>query len=316
MSRKSTKEEFEYKSNIIHNNRYDYSLVEYVNNSTKINIICPVHGEFKQIPNSHLLGKGCKKCGVQSAHQKQSKTLEEYTNIFQKVHGDKYDYSKLEKLPNRKVNILCKNHGYFIQPISDHKRGHGCPKCGDERMTSALRDTLNIFVEKAKKKYEDKYDYSKVFYVNQKTKVVINCKTHGDFQQTPNNHLQGAGCPKCSIEFNSYIRSSYIERMGNRKVKIYLIECNSDEEKFLKLGITVGKIKNRYAKSKMPYNYEVITYSEDSAETIYDLEQYFRSNFKSQRYSPNIKFNGYTECYDYKHKEEIIELIKNKLTIK
>jgi len=44
----------------------------------------------------------------------------------------------------------------------------------------------------------DKYDYSKVNYVHSKTKVIINCKKHGDFQQTPNHHKQGGGCPKCS----------------------------------------------------------------------------------------------------------------------
>ena len=46
-----------------HNNKYDYSKVEYVNSSTKVCIICPEHGEFWQTPHKHLSGQGCPKCG-------------------------------------------------------------------------------------------------------------------------------------------------------------------------------------------------------------------------------------------------------------
>ena len=50
------------KANVIHNNKYDYSLVNYVNNRENVAIICKEHGEFKQIPNSHLSGQGCPLC--------------------------------------------------------------------------------------------------------------------------------------------------------------------------------------------------------------------------------------------------------------
>lgn len=315
MSKRQTKEEFKYKSNIVHKNKFDYSLVNYVNNHTKVIIICPIHGEFEQIPNSHLLGKGCKKCGVESAHKIQTKSVEDYVKDFQKVHYDKYDYSNLERLPNRRVKILCKKHGDFIQSISDHLGGHGCSKCGDESVSLNLRRTLQDFIIKSTNKHGDFYDYKKVEYISGKKKVIIGCNKHGDFKQEPENHIAGAGCPKCCLEFNSYIRSSYINRIGDRKVKIYLIECILNNEKFLKLGITVGTITNRYVKSKMPYNYEVVAYYEHTAETIYDLEQHFRSNFKFKRYKPNIKFNGYTECYKIEYREEILDEIKNQLKI-
>jgi len=56
-----------------HNNKYDYSLVNYINSYTKVIIICPIHGSFSQIPNNHLRGSGCIDCGVINSHISQKK---------------------------------------------------------------------------------------------------------------------------------------------------------------------------------------------------------------------------------------------------
>ena len=192
----------------IHGDKYDYSKVEYINNSTKVCIICPEHGEFWQTPNKHLSGQGCRKCGIKRVWEKRGRiTTEEFINKAKKVHGDKYDYSKVEyKNNSTKICIICPIHGEFWQTPSSHLGGCGCPKCsGLERL-----DT-QAFINRAKKVHGDKYDYSKVEYINMNRKVCIICPIHGEFWQTPVNHLKGKGCSKCvrpSCDTNSFIENA------------------------------------------------------------------------------------------------------------
>lgn len=111
-----------------------------------------------------------------------------------KVHGNKYDYSKVEYVNNNvKVCIICPEHGEFLQTPHNHLRGQKCPKC-----SGCIVYTTEKWIEAARKVHGDKYDYSKVEYINAKTKVCIICPEHGEFWQKPNNHLMGKGCIKCS----------------------------------------------------------------------------------------------------------------------
>ena len=131
MSKKLTTEEFIKRAEEIHGKgKYDYSRVEYKNNYTKITIICPIHGEFEQRPNSHLSGYGCPNC---SNERKRSNT-EEFIRKAREVHGDKYDYSKVVyKGALIKVTIICPIHREFEQRPNDHLRGKGCAKCLNRR---------------------------------------------------------------------------------------------------------------------------------------------------------------------------------------
>ena len=193
MPKKKTKEEFIASAREVHGDKYDYSKVEYVCALTKVCIICPEHGDFWQEANSHLRGQGCPKC----KYEKQSSSTEEFIQKAHKVHGDKYDYSKVEYDGYKtKVCIICPKHGEFWQTPNSHLNGNGCPKCKGEKQTC----TTDEFIAKAKKIHGDKYDYSKVEYVNNHTKVCIICPEHGEFWQIPSSHLQGKGCPKCGIE--------------------------------------------------------------------------------------------------------------------
>jgi hypothetical protein len=186
MPKKLTTEQFIEKSQKVHGDKYDYSKVEYVNNKTKVCIKCPEHGEFWQTPGDHLQGQGCPECVADNKR----KTTEEYIKEAQKVHGDKYDYSKVKYINiNTKVCIICPIHGEFWQRPDNHLQGKGCPDC--------IRKTTEQFIEKAIKKHGYKYDYSKVEYIDAKTKVCIICPKHGEFWQTPNNHLMGYACPEC-----------------------------------------------------------------------------------------------------------------------
>ena len=190
------KNDFIEKAKTIHSNKYDYTKVEYVNASTKVCIVCPEHGEFWQDPKHHLKGQGCPKCSKISSSQKKTLTTEEFIQRARKVHDNKYDYSKVvyEK-NNKKVCIICPEHGEFWQTPHNHLKGQGCPKCSGRFQT----DT-EYFIEKAKKIHGNKYDYSKVEYVDSHTKVCIICPEHGEFWQSPQNHLQKKGCTKCGIE--------------------------------------------------------------------------------------------------------------------
>ena len=201
-SRKVTTEEFIKKARKVHGDKYDYSKVDYVNNNTKVTIICPTHGEFEQKPSGHLTGRGCPYCSG-----KKKLTTEEFIEKARKVHGDKYDYSKVNYVDsNTKVTIICPTHGEFEQIPYLHYSGGGCPSCsGNKKLTT------EEFVERARIVHGDKYDYSKVKYVDSNTKVTIICPTHGEFEQTPFAHLLGQGCPVCNIGFTKSYKVSLLK---------------------------------------------------------------------------------------------------------
>ena len=118
-------------------------------------------------------------------------------------HGNKYDYSKVNYInSNTKVCIICPKHGEFWQKPTKHLHGDGCAKCGFEKLHFLKKKDVNTFIKDAKNKWGEKYDYSKVNYINNATKVCIICPEHGEFWQTPANHLSGyEGCRKCSGDF-------------------------------------------------------------------------------------------------------------------
>lgn len=197
------KERFIVKAKEKHGDKYDYSKVEYVDAHTKVCIICPKHGEFWIIPNSHLNGSGCPECG-----RNKKMTTEAFIEKAKQIHGDKYDYSKVEYVNSHtKVCIICPFHGEFWVSPANHLRERGCPKCRSRKNVVnsyeiskpmlIRKHTKETFFEKAKKIHGDKYDYSKVNYKDNKTKVCIICPIHGEFWQRPDHHLHGQGCKKC-----------------------------------------------------------------------------------------------------------------------
>ena len=190
-----TKEQFIERSKKIHNNKYDYSKAEYINNHTKVCIICPVHGEFWQTPDSHLNGRGCPKCRHNFKMDK-----DDFIKKAIDYHGNKYDYSKVNYVNNKaKVCIICPEHGEFWQTPNNHLNTIGCPKCKNNAIGLKKRSNTFDFTVKSNLIFNNYYDYSKVNYVNNSTKVCIICPKHGEFWQTPSDHLIGCGCPKCGV---------------------------------------------------------------------------------------------------------------------
>ena len=189
--KKLTTEEFIAKAKKTHGDKYDYSKVKYANNKTKVCIICPEHGEFWQTPHNHLVGQNCPQC----TNNNLKKNTTDFIKQAVEIHSDKYDYSKVEYIKNsEKVCIICPKHGEFWQTPKRHLAGDGCPIC---RVNKKL--TTEEFIAKAKKTHGDKYDYSRVEYVNARTKICIICPEHGEFWQTPHSHICGDGCPNCRI---------------------------------------------------------------------------------------------------------------------
>ena len=202
--RKLSKDEFIERSKETHGDKYDYSLVDYKDINTKIKIICPIHGEFEQHPKSHLKGCNCKKCYHSNRITKNNILL----NKFKNVHGNKYDYSLVEYTGSKnKIRIICPSHGTFEQKVSNHLSGFGCWKCSKTL-------TEKEFIDKSILIHGDKYDYSKVKYIDSRFKVIIICKKHGDFEQVANSHLMGNGCPICRESFNEKEISKILEDIG------------------------------------------------------------------------------------------------------
>jgi hypothetical protein len=191
-------EKFIIRSIEIHGNKYDYSKVNYKNVDDKVCIVCKEHGEFWQTPYTHMRGYGCIKCAYKNRHQ--LKSVSTFIEQAKKIHGDKYDYSKVNYLGNKvKVCIICKEHGEFWQTPSCHVlHRHGCKKCAILKNSSNRKCTTEEFINKSRLVHGNKYDYSTVNYTGSFDKISIICSVHGSFMQRPNDHLNGRGCPYCS----------------------------------------------------------------------------------------------------------------------
>lgn len=133
-------------------------------------------------------------------------TKEDFVRKAKAKHGVRYDYSKVVYTNNSSnVIITCRLHGDFSQIASMHtSQGSKWPCIAlRRRCHRARRSSTEDFIKRAKNKHKDdgfEYDYSKTVYVNPKTKVIITCPVHGDFEQLPYSHLRPSGCKKCGTK--------------------------------------------------------------------------------------------------------------------
>ena len=193
---KSNTNNFITKANIKHSDKYTYDKVVYIDSKRKVIITCPEHGDFEQTPDSHLSGHGCPKCKNELIGLSKRSSSDDFIIKAKAEHGDKYNYDKVVYInTDKKVIITCSQHGDFEQTPANHLTGRCCPKCSGN-----VKSNEGDFISKAKTEHGDKYNYDKVKYINNKTKVIITCPKHGDFEQMPSNHLGGQGCPKCGHE--------------------------------------------------------------------------------------------------------------------
>lgn len=214
---KYTTETWIKKAKEIHGDTIIYDKVIYNGSHEKVQLKCAICGhEFWQEAREHLNGSGCRKCAMKRVgeynhnvrkHNLGNLSTEEFVNRSKKIHGNDIDYSEVDyKNMNTKVCLICNQCGnkFWQTPRHHLHRGHGCPKCN-----GGVSDTESDFLEKIKKLYGDKYDYSKVKYVKSNKKVCIICHNkskngleHGEFMMTPNALLSGHGCPSCNQSFS------------------------------------------------------------------------------------------------------------------
>lgn len=208
-----TTKSFVEKSKTIHGDKYDYSKSVYRGSKQKLIITCREHGDFEVSPNNHLCGCGCNKCKAKKNGDFRRKSPELFVKEAKRIHNDKYDYSLVNYTGlNAKIQIICLLHGMFEQSAGSHILGNGCPKCANEKLSLQFRSDKECFIEKAKVVHGNFYDYKNVKYINSKTNVDIICPKHGIFSQTPNRHLSGSGCPKCSRSKGEIKIAMYLEK--------------------------------------------------------------------------------------------------------
>jgi hypothetical protein len=149
------------------------------------------------------------------------KAQELYIEQCKEIHNDVYDYSKVKYVTNtKKVTIICKEHGEFEQAASKHLVGQGCKECSKKEQADKKRKNQELLIQQFKEVHGDVYDYSKVVYKSAHTKIIITCKNHGDFLQTPTSHRNGTNCPICvnmgtpklTDDEVRWIRKNFIQR--------------------------------------------------------------------------------------------------------
>ena len=199
----------------VHGDRYDYSQARYINNSTKLTVICPGHGPFEVKPNNHVINRsGCPACNKPART-----TLESFIARARQAHGDRYDYSQAEyRDVSTKVTIICPEHGTFEQFPYDHTQGRGCPACGIEKSAAGNRRSLAEFIQRAREFHGDHFDYSRSVYTNSTTPIEIICPDHGPFWQVPQDHITRYGCAACAglaaIDFCEFSRRAQVVHQG------------------------------------------------------------------------------------------------------
>jgi len=238
---KKTTNEFIALCSLKHNNKYDYSLVEYKGVSHKVKIICGEHGEFEKTARDHTNGQGCPKCSKKEKYLNYKLSKEDLIYSFNKKHDNKYDYSFVDYV-NLKTNIkiICPIHGVFEQRPDVHLNGEGCNKC--YLIARGLNDRLTTkqFIEKAIELHGDVYDYTQTIYTKNTNYIDIICKKHGVFSQMAQAHLHGSSCQKCSLittkpeidlanwlnDLNISIKTSNRTILNGKELDIYIPSHN------------------------------------------------------------------------------------------
>lgn len=209
IERLERKEIFLQKSILKHQNKFDYTKVDYFNSITPIIIICNKHQiEFSQTPVKHLQNKHCCPICAKEAYSKAVRmSKENFITESIKIYSNKFSYEETEPLTiHDKVKIYCKIHKkYFEQRLNIHLKGYiGCKNCISDNKIKQNRELFGKkFIENFKNKFGNNYDFSKVNYVNNFTPVDIFCIKHNIwFQQANRNILRTrtCSCPQCKKE--------------------------------------------------------------------------------------------------------------------
>jgi len=226
-------EEFIKRSNKIHKNYYDYSKVVFIDTKTKVNVVCPEHGDFYPIPSNHMNGSKCPKCAFIIKNDNQKLKFDEFIKRASKLFNNKYNYIDDNFDYKKNMKCECKKHGIFnLNPERHITRLSECPKCIEERN----KISLDEFIMKSNIIHDNKYDYSLVNFETLKDKIEIICPKHGRFIQYATHHIHNKkGCKYCTREksINTYLLN-------------FIKDCNiihNSKYDYSKINLT--KLKNK-----------------------------------------------------------------------
>lgn len=206
-------EKFIKKASEIHKNKYSYEEVKFNMNIDKITIICPIHQKFTQTVASHLVGAGCPTCGTLRTRVQ----YDEFVKRARSIHGDKYDYSKTECIPNEKTIITCDKHGDFKMKIMLHLAGSGCNQCAIDVHKYTNEDVDNFLLKHTKFIRLSNYEgYDK--------KIILKCTTCDYKRETTYKDFSylGIRCQNCT----GYLKNE-------RLVKDTIKDLNIKNEKLI-----------------------------------------------------------------------------------
>jgi len=199
-------EEFIAKSVKVHGDKYDYSLIDYNNRSSEIDIICVTHGEFKQRPVNHLNGSGCKLCEAPNLSSRKEKLKNKFVD----------DIVILSEESNNFFKFRCHIHGEFIKKFDNVINSKfGCNECASVKRHKYNLMSSDEFIERSNHIHKNEYNYDSVEYKGMNKPVFIYCETHGFFEQKPIHHLRGSGCFICSLSKRKKIRYGDYVQMAN-----------------------------------------------------------------------------------------------------
>lgn len=235
MALKLSVQDFVQRARSRHGDTYDYSRVQYKSMAERVVIVCRVHGPFTQIATNHLAGRGCARCAEANGKGGSQRTREQFIAAARKVHGEWYSYDEVHyKNAVTKVNITCPKHGTFSQQANSHLRGAGCGKCADALASKRMRFDNSHFLEKARARHGDEFDYSRVKYERALKPVEIVCRTHGVFRQAPAMHWAGQRCPKCAYERQGLAQRSTNDEFISQARAVHGDKYDYNETRYVK----------------------------------------------------------------------------------
>lgn len=188
---------------------------QYTGANEKVTLKCKECGHTWQTTARSVINSkhGCPHCGVKKAAVENSKQkfIKKLPENFELIEFIDYEH----------VTVKCKICGHVRKTTANNILRFGCKQCAAKQMPQCQPKNLEDFKKEGNQIHNEKYDYSKVIYVNCKTPVKIICPIHGEFQQTPLKHISGhQGCPECAkIEWQSYGEKTINEFLKKNQIE-------------------------------------------------------------------------------------------------
>ena len=241
-----TEEEFLRQSCIIHNNFYGYGKFVFIDAKTKGIIICPEHGDFSQVPKTHLKGSGCPECGRKKANLSLTTPFAKFKADAFAMRPNEFEYFE-EEYKNKHIptKIRCIKHNHiFYQTPKSHLYGSQCPICEYENNPNTSPKSHEQYLKDVYEVHGDHFIYN-TEYKSAHEYISILCKDcETTFDQLAYVHLQGSGCPICKLSIGEKSIRLYLERnnIGYIKQKTF-DDCRSPKNRMLKYDFYIPHIK-------------------------------------------------------------------------